>query len=190
MKRADGGVKPGLRFFPQPLSRLTATAPRPGSLLACATAAQKLSPRAGKVAVSVSERSKGVRLGSGFAIFSVPLSFAYAQQLPRKRWSLLVRFTNSYIKPALKGEVAFAEQKTEGVKISRAERVRVGCGFRFIKSRRELISSTEKGRICVPFHSPMVYPSIPLIPLIVLRAYRCLCHPRAARRHSFGRTPF
>ena len=93
-------------FFRQPLSRLAATAPRPGSLLVCASRRpkscpreifplshglrrasspasggafwlvqpppQKLSPRAGKVAVSVSERSKGVRFGAAKCRFSPP----------------------------------------------------------------------------------------------------------------------
>ena len=34
---------------------------------------------------------------------------------PRKRWSLLVRFTSLHIKPALEGEVGFAKQKPEGL---------------------------------------------------------------------------
>ena len=43
------------------------------------------------------------------AILLFPLSFAYAQQLPRKRWSLLVRLTSSNIKPALEWEVDASE---------------------------------------------------------------------------------
>ena len=38
-------------------------------------------------------------------VFPLSLFTIVHRQLPRKRWSLLVRFTNSYIKPALKGEV-------------------------------------------------------------------------------------
>ncbi len=55
-----------MRFFtvpPQPI-RLTAYCQLPRkrwSLLVCASTTYKLSPRAGKVAVSGSERSKGVR---------------------------------------------------------------------------------------------------------------------------------
>ena len=51
------------------------------------------------------EQTKGERLKAAKCREVFPLSFANAQQLPRKRWRLLVRFTSSYIKPALKGEV-------------------------------------------------------------------------------------
>ena len=51
------------------------------------------------------EQTKGERLKAAKCREVFPLSFANAQQLPRKRWRLLVRFTNSYIMPALKGEV-------------------------------------------------------------------------------------
>ena len=54
------------------------------------------------------EVPKGVRLKTAECRELFPLSFAYAQQLPRKRWSLWVCSTSSYIKPALKGEVGFA----------------------------------------------------------------------------------
>ena len=40
------------------------------------------------------------------AVLLFPPSVGLRRQLPRKRWRLLVRFTNSYVKPALKGEVA------------------------------------------------------------------------------------
>ena len=51
--------------------------------------------------------TKGERLGDAEHCEMFPLSlFAIAhRQLPRKRWRLLVRFTNSHVKPALKGEV-------------------------------------------------------------------------------------
>ena len=51
------------------------------------------------------EVPKGERLGDTEFCEMFPLSFAYAQQLPHKWWRLLVRFTNSHVKPALKGEV-------------------------------------------------------------------------------------
>ena len=88
------------------------------SLLVCATTTPKLSPFTGKVAVSVSERSKG---GAAWwwllRFFSVPPQSRLTPcQLPRLRWSLLVRFTTSYIKPALKGEVAMSDSElTEGL---------------------------------------------------------------------------
>ena len=49
VQRADGGSKNKLTVLCllQPLSRLAATAPRPGSLLVCVSTAQKLSPLAG-----------------------------------------------------------------------------------------------------------------------------------------------
>ena len=49
--------------------------------------------------------TKGERLGDAEHCEMFPLSFAYAQQLPHKWWRLLVRFINSHVKPALKGEV-------------------------------------------------------------------------------------
>ena len=42
-------------------------------------------------------------------VFPLSLFTIVHRQLPRKRWSLLVRFTNSYIMPALKGEVDASE---------------------------------------------------------------------------------
>ena len=60
----------------------------------------------GKVAANECEWPKGERLKETKSFELFPLSFAYAQQLPRKRWRLLVHSTNSGIKPALKGEVA------------------------------------------------------------------------------------
>ena len=51
------------------------------------------------------EQTKGERLKAAKCREVFPLSVANAQQLPRKRWRLLVRFTSSYIKPALQGEV-------------------------------------------------------------------------------------
>ena len=62
------------------------------------------------------EVPKGVRLKTAECRELFPLSFAYAQQLPRKRWRLLVRFTNSHVKPALKGEVDMSVSEwTEGL---------------------------------------------------------------------------
>ena len=87
------GRERGCCYFRQPLSRHAATAPRSGSLLVSASTAQKLSPQV-----------------------VPPQSRLTPCQLPRKRWSLLVRFTNSYIKPALKGEVAMSDSElTEGL---------------------------------------------------------------------------
>ena len=53
------------------------------------------------------EQTKGERLKAAKCreVFPLSLFTIVHRQLPRKRWSLLVRFTSSYIKPALKGEV-------------------------------------------------------------------------------------
>ena len=62
--------------------------------------------------------TKGERLGDAEHCEMFPLSlFAIAhRQLPRRRWSLLVRFTSSHIKPALKGEVDMSVSEwTEGL---------------------------------------------------------------------------
>ena len=79
-----------------------------------ANSTQKLSPFTGKVSRrSRDERGTARRCR---AILLFPLSFAYAQQLPHKWWRLLVRFTNSYVKPALKGEVDMSVSEwTEGL---------------------------------------------------------------------------
>ena len=60
------------------------------------------------------EVPKGVRLKTAECRELFPLSFAYAQQLPRKRWRLLVHSTNSGIKPALKGG-GVERSETEGL---------------------------------------------------------------------------
>ena len=49
------------------------------------------------VAANVMSSRKGNGLEMLTAASYSPLSFAYAQQLPRTRWRLLVRFTNLYI---------------------------------------------------------------------------------------------
>ena len=73
----------------QPLSlAYGSTAPRPGSRF---IANKKLSPRAGKVDTNECEWPKGECLKAAKCRELSPLSFAYAQQLPRKRWSLLVQ---------------------------------------------------------------------------------------------------
>ena len=123
----------GFAICPQPLSRLAATAPRPGSLLAFCNHHPKAFPvyggfepsapggrcsegRIGRnreyckrqrskttifqpafVAANVMSSRKGNGLEMLTAASYSPLSFAYAQQLPRTRWRLLVRFTNLYI---------------------------------------------------------------------------------------------
>ena len=46
----------------------------------------------GKVAANECEWPKGERLKETKSFELFPLSFAYAQQLPRKRWRLLVRY--------------------------------------------------------------------------------------------------
>ena len=66
-----------------------------------------------------------------------PLSlFAIAhRQLPRKRWRLLVRFTNSYVKPALKGEVDMSVSEwTEGLKKKEASLIYVNPSVGFADS--------------------------------------------------------
>ena len=81
-------------------------APRPGSLLALCKHHPKAVPVYGE-SVAAQAVTKGERLGDADHCEMFPLSlFAIAhRQLPRKRWRLLVRFTNSHVKPALKGEV-------------------------------------------------------------------------------------
>ena len=119
------GLNRGFAICPQPLSRLAATAPRPGSLLAFCNHHPKAVPvyggfepsapggrcsegRIGRnreyckrqrskttifqpafVAANVMSSRKGNGLEMLTAASYFPLSFAYAQQLPRTRWSLL-----------------------------------------------------------------------------------------------------
>ncbi len=79
-----------------------------------ANSTQKLSPFTGKVSRRSRDERGTVRRCRAILLF--PLSFAYAQQLPRRRWRLLVRLTNSYVKPALKGEVDMSVSEwTEGL---------------------------------------------------------------------------
>ena len=59
------GLHRGCSFFPQPLSRLAATAPRPGSLLALCNSAQKPAPK-GEVAMSDSELTEGLHRSCSF----------------------------------------------------------------------------------------------------------------------------
>ena len=83
------GLQRSFAWYRQPLSRLApCQLPVRGAFWFVQPPHQKLSPFTGKVAVSVSERSKGERLGGGLRFFLFPLSFAHAQQLPRLRWSL------------------------------------------------------------------------------------------------------
>ena len=69
----------GFAICPQPLSRLAATAPRPGSLLAFCN-----------------HHPKAVLVYGGFEP-SAPGGRCSEGRIPRTRWRLLVRFTNLYI---------------------------------------------------------------------------------------------
>ena len=69
----------GFAICPQPLSRLAATAPRPGSLLAFCN-----------------HHPKAVPVYGGFEP-SAPGGRCSEGRIPRTRWRLLVRFTNLYI---------------------------------------------------------------------------------------------
>ena len=84
------GLHRGCSFFPQPLSRLAATAPRPGSLLVCAITAQKPALK-GEVAMSDSELTEGLHRGCSF--FRQPLS-RHAATAPRPGSLLVCATTN------------------------------------------------------------------------------------------------
>ena len=95
-------ARPWLRFLSQPLSQTFGLpAPRKGEPFGMVQILTKSCPRKrGKW----HEVPKGVRLKTAECRELFPLSFAYAQQLPRKRWRLIVRFRSLHIKPALKGD--------------------------------------------------------------------------------------
>ncbi len=135
-KEEFGGATQPLLFFCQPLSRLAATAPRSGSLLVCVITAQKLSPFTGKVAVSDSERSKGEHIKFAKCRKMFPLSFAYAQQLPRFTVAPLTpsvtacavpapsvrepfgRCPNSYVKPPCRGRWILRSKRRMELKLA------------------------------------------------------------------------
>ena len=73
------GLHRGCSFFRQPLSRLSATAPRPGSLLVCATANPKAVPASGE---SGTKCRKGCGLESPSAINHSPSVTACAVPAP------------------------------------------------------------------------------------------------------------
>ena len=127
------GLHRGCSFFPQPLSRLAATAPRPGSLLVqCKHIVQCRTPRGaivsmglrgvqgglrGEIEISpgpLAKKGYNVALGSMFVLTPSENSLTANFQLPL-RGSLLVYFINSCDKPPSPREEDFAKQKTEGV---------------------------------------------------------------------------
>ena len=117
------GLHRGCSFFPQPLSRLAATAPRPGSLLVCATTNPKACPERG----GGNERQ---RIDGGVAtellIFSVnPSVTANAVPAPRPGSLLVCATANPKAVPA-SGESGTKCQKWCGL----------GGGFRVSESRR------------------------------------------------------
>ena len=85
---------------------------------------QKLSPRAGKVDTNECEWPKGEWFGGGLCFLLFPLSFAYAQQLPRLRWSLFGATTAQKLSP-FTGKVAVSVSE-------RSKGVRLGGGLRFL----------------------------------------------------------
>ena len=107
-----------------PLSRLTPTAPpQRGALTPSVTAyavpapskrepfglfnrRPKAVPACGESGCECNEQTKGERLKETKSFELFPLSFAYAQQLPRKRWRLWVCSANSaYSAVPLRGAI-------------------------------------------------------------------------------------
>ena len=131
-ERKPEGLHRGCSFFRQPLSRLAATAPRPGSLLVqCKHIVQCRTPREAIVSMGL----RGVQGGPKGRNRNLPrppckkiikkLIFFLFGLLPQSRLRLdssparggaFWRSANSYVKPALKGEVDMSVSEwTEGL---------------------------------------------------------------------------
>ena len=87
------------KLFPLSHGLRRASSPASGGAFLEQPPRQKLSPFTGKVDTNECEWPKGEWFGGGLRFFLFPLSFAYAQQLPRKRWSLFGATTAQKLSP-------------------------------------------------------------------------------------------